>query len=186
MYRLPGLPPRSAISRCVPGIRHHLLVTTELRPTMTPWLSVESAKAKFEAFLTAPIGEESNGMTLSVLSGLSRLDLDPWGEAAWLSQQPKEIATAALGQRIARLPRGKWQLSDTAGIAARLVELLPGQDATRAGPGDLPVVNKKRPAFVLWLIAAGLALCLLLDVPAHVGRLLISDVPPAASLSSAR
>jgi hypothetical protein len=154
---------------------------------MTPYLSVDSAKAEFEAFLTAPIGEESNGMTLSVLSGLSRLDLDPWGEAAWLSQQPKEIATTALSQRIARMPRGNWQLSDTAGIAARLVNLLPGQGlATRAGPGDLPVVNQKRPAIVLWLIAAGLALCLLLDVPGHVGRLLISDVPPAASPFSAR
>jgi hypothetical protein len=37
---------------------------------------------EFENFLFAPIGEDSNGMVLSVLSALARLDIDPWQEAA--------------------------------------------------------------------------------------------------------
>lgn len=155
---------------------------------MTPWLSVDSAKAEFDAFLTAPIGEESNGMTLSVLSGLSRLGLDPWDEAAWLSQQSKETAIAALGHRIAHMPCGKWQLADATGIAVRLVALLPAQGLDTPGnPGDPAVKRKNRPAaIVLWLVAAGMALSLLFNVPAHVGRLLSGDATPVASSFQAR
>ena len=161
-------------------------------PTMTPYLSIEKAKAEFESFLFAPIGEESNGMTLSVLSGLSRLDVDPWDEAAWLSQQTKAVAIAQLAQRIARMPRGKWQLSETIGIASRLVELLPKHRAeSRSCPADLPTTKKKRPASIaLWLIAAGMALSLLFGAPGRVERLLIGDsvapvVTPAASSAPA-
>jgi hypothetical protein len=155
---------------------------------MTPWLSVDSAKAEFEAFLTAPIGEESNGMTLSVLSGLSRLGVDAWDEAAWLSRQPKDIAIATLGQRIASMPCGKWQLADATAIAARLVALLPERRLdTRALADDRAVESRKRPAaVVLWLVAAGIALSLLFNVPAHVERLLSGDVTPAASSFKAR
>lgn len=80
---------------------------------------------EFEAFLFAPVGEETNGMALSVLSALARLDMDPWADAARLARLPKDSAIVALGQIIARLPLGKWQSADTTAIATRLVELLP-------------------------------------------------------------
>ena len=44
--------------------------------------------AEFNDFLFAPIGEDGNGMLVSVLSGLARLDVDPWQEAAKLAQLP--------------------------------------------------------------------------------------------------
>jgi hypothetical protein len=102
-------------------------------------------------------------MTLSVLSGLSRLDVHPWDEAARLSQLPKERAIASLGEHIVRLPRGAWQLSDTTGIAARLVELLPKHAPhARANSPDLRPASKKPSASItLWLIAAGVAVSLL-------------------------
>jgi hypothetical protein len=44
---------------------------------VTPHLSVQTAKPGLEAFLFAAIGEEGNGMALSVLSGVSRLNIEP-------------------------------------------------------------------------------------------------------------
>jgi hypothetical protein len=81
--------------------------------------------SEFNGFLFAPIGEEDSGIQLTALSALSRLALDPWGEAARLSGLPKEIAAPALAAMIARLPRGRWEPSDIPAIAARLVQLLP-------------------------------------------------------------
>lgn len=144
---------------------------------MTPHLSIQTAKPEFEPFLFAPIGEEPNGMTVSVLSGLSRLDLDPWEEAARLSQLSKERAIAALSLCIGRLPLGTWQLSDTTSIASHLVELLPRHDPEVRADVRTPRVAEKNNAgsLALWLIAAGIAASLLLGVPARVERLLGGD-----------
>ena len=141
---------------------------------MTPYLTVQTPKPDLEAFLFAPIGEERNGMTLSVLSGLSRLEVDPWDEAAQLSQLPKDRAIAALDSRIAQLPLGKWLLSDTVAIATRLVDLLPKHSPH---PRAVAPTDNKRPSapLMLWLIAAGIAVLLLLGVPGRVGRILDGD-----------
>ena len=47
--------------------------------------SVANLGSEFDAFLFAPIGEEKNGMLLSVVSALARLNIDPWQEAANLA-----------------------------------------------------------------------------------------------------
>jgi hypothetical protein len=93
--------------------------------------------SEFNDFLFAPIGDEGNGMTLSVISALVRLDIDPWEEAAHLSDLSKEKAAQALAPIIARLPGGRWRPADTAGIAARLVGFLPRRDfvARQTAPG---------------------------------------------------
>lgn len=86
-------------------------------------------RAGFNDFLASPVGEDRNGMQLSLLSALVRLDLDPWDEAARLAHMPRGSAVKALGDMIARLPAGKWESADAARIAARLVARLPGPDA---------------------------------------------------------
>jgi hypothetical protein len=78
-------------------------------------------------FLFAPVGEEQNGVTLSVVSALTRLGLDPWEEAARLTPLPKARAAEALAALIARLPISRTQSSDDLAISQRLVELLPHQ-----------------------------------------------------------
>ena len=55
-------------------------------------------------FLFASIGEEQNGVTLSVVSALTRLGVDPWEEAARLTPLPKARAAETLAKLIARLP----------------------------------------------------------------------------------
>jgi hypothetical protein len=95
--------------------------------------------SEFNAFLFAPIGEEGNGMTLTVMSALTRLDIDPWREAARLSELSKERAVDALAPTIGRLSGGRWAFADTREIAARLVVFLPRRDAV--GPSHATAVG---------------------------------------------
>jgi hypothetical protein len=61
---------------------------------------------ELDPFLFASVGEEVDGIPLSVLSALSRLGLDPRGEAARLSDLAGEAAADQLAWTIARLPAG--------------------------------------------------------------------------------
>ncbi len=83
--------------------------------------------SEFDDFLYAPIAEESNGMTLSVLSALARQDVDPWEEAAMLTRLPGETAIRKLAALIAALPNGLAVRIDPESVAVRLVALLPGR-----------------------------------------------------------
>jgi hypothetical protein len=88
-------------------------------------------RSDLNGFLFADVGTEANGMTLSVLSTLARLGMDPWDEAGRLARQPKAKAIEGLARMIANVPSGLWPLPDATPIAARLVTLLP----TRGGGG---------------------------------------------------
>jgi hypothetical protein len=81
--------------------------------------------SEFDDFLFAPIGEDKNGMLVSVLSGLARADVDPWQEAAKLAQLPIEIATKELAALIGALPDRAASYPDPGTIANRLIALLP-------------------------------------------------------------
>jgi hypothetical protein len=61
---------------------------------------------EFDEFLCASIVEEKNGMALSVMSAFARRNVDPWQEAARLSQLPRDVATRELCAMIAELPHG--------------------------------------------------------------------------------
>jgi hypothetical protein len=98
---------------------------------MTPGASVSFFRPEFDNFLYAPIGGDRNEMSLSVLSALSRLNLDPWQEAAELSELPKDTATRRLASLIARLPGGRWTQADSGAIADRLIELLPHRSSSK-------------------------------------------------------
>jgi hypothetical protein len=81
-------------------------------------------------FLFASVGDQQNGMPLNVVSALTRLDVDPWEEAARLAALPKTLAAEALKPMIAQSPVFRRQQSDNLVISRRLVELLPsGQQA---------------------------------------------------------
>jgi hypothetical protein len=65
---------------------------------------VVTRRTEFDEFLYAPIGEEGNGMPLSVLSALARRHVDPWEEASRLAQLPRDAATRFLTALILSLP----------------------------------------------------------------------------------
>jgi len=108
-------------------------------------------------FLFASVGEEQNGVTLSVVSALTRLGLDPWAEAARLTPLPKARAAEALATLIARLPISRTLSPDDLAISQRLVELLPDQKT-------VPMEGRKRAAarhknyWQAMILLAGLAL----------------------------
>jgi hypothetical protein len=99
---------------------------------VTAAASVSFFRPEFDDFLYAPIGTDRNEMPLSVLSALSRLNVDPWREAAELSELPKGVATQRLASLIARLPGGRWPLADARAIADRLIQLLPHRGSSSA------------------------------------------------------
>jgi len=104
-------------------------------------------------FLFASVGEEQNGMPLSVISALTRLGVDPWKEAARLAALPKAVAAEALAPMIARLPIDRPQPSDNLAIT----QLLPlsGQSAP---PGRKRVGAKDKRYVQAVMLLACLAL----------------------------
>jgi hypothetical protein len=89
--------------------------------------SIPKPGSEFDAFLFAPVGDDGNGMLLSVLSALARLDVDPWQEAANLARLPRSTAIERLTFLIAALPGRPASQPDPEAIAARLIALLPGR-----------------------------------------------------------
>jgi hypothetical protein len=109
---------------------------------MTRCRSLAPLGCEFDRFLFAPIGLDGNGMLLSVLSALARLDVDPWQEAAQLAALPRDAAVDRLATLIAALPDGSPAKRDPGKIAGGLLELLPRQvradvpsDVTARGAG---------------------------------------------------
>jgi len=86
-------------------------------------------KSKFARFLYAPVGEERNGMLLSVLSALARLDVDPWQEAATLTKMPAQDATLRLASLLSTLPSDAVTLLAPSTVL-RLIALLPQEPAS--------------------------------------------------------
>ncbi len=113
---------------------------------------------EFDAFLFASVGEEVNGVPLSVLSALSRLGLDPRDEAARLAHLTKEAAADQLARMIARLSDRRWSLSEARRIASELIERLPlagvaGKD-DRHARGTKPTTGFRASSFLIYLALA--------------------------------
>jgi hypothetical protein len=85
----------------------------------------------FNDFLYADVGDDKNGMSLTVLSALARQNVDPWELAADLSRLPAESAHTKLIAMLEAVP-GHSALADRADVAARLIPLLPRVRSGRA------------------------------------------------------
>lgn len=110
--------------------------------------------SEFNGFLFAPVGDEKNGMMLTVLSALARLDVDPWREASELTRMPRAAASQRLTSLIAALPDAPSTWSQPGTSADRLIALLPRGDSASVAPrAKLPgadaVPNSRRVATVL-------------------------------------
>jgi hypothetical protein len=82
------------------------------------------------AFLYADVGDERNGMTLTMVSTIARIGRDPWEEAARLAALPKASATSQLAQIIHDVPTTNCSLAEASSVASRLVQLLPTNSGT--------------------------------------------------------
>jgi hypothetical protein len=134
-----------------------------------------------EPFLFSSIGEEKNGMPLTVLSAFVRFGADPWEEASRLAALPKTIASDALGAVIARVAEGRWQLPESAAIADRLVKLLPAPEAQvhpREADASRDMPRYRTAVWAMWLL---LAVALIFGAQEAKPR---PDVPSVAVSSS--
>src|ERR1043165_4904759 len=114
---------------------------------------------EFDSFLFASVGEEVDGIPLSVLSALSRLDLDPRDEAARLSHLTKETAADQLARMIAGLSERRWTLSEARGIAGRLIGRLPiSTTADKPDRFDTGAARTPQPSQFLLSLALSIAL----------------------------
>ncbi len=93
--------------------------------------------SEFEPFLLATIGEEKNGMPLSVLSALARQDIDPWQEAADLARMPKEAAKRRLATLMAGFATRQLSVPDPGATPSRLIALLPRSAVTAITSGKV-------------------------------------------------
>jgi hypothetical protein len=106
---------------------------------------ISSQGSEFQQFLYAPICEDPEGMTLSVLSALARQDIDPWTEAARLSQLSEETAVEQIVALLDALPRRIGASLDRVKVASRLSALLPRPIASNLS-GVRPAVGGQRLA----------------------------------------
>src|SRR5215831_10355889 len=98
---------------------------------MTLRRSFHPLRTDLDRFLFAAVGDEIDGIPLSVISALSRLGLDPWQEAGRLSSLSNREAIEQLARLIAELPGRFRSLDETREIADRLIQLLPRHDTDR-------------------------------------------------------
>ncbi len=96
---------------------------------------------EFDRFLYSSVGEDMSGMPLTVLSGLARMDVDPWEEASKLTQLPRESAVRQFASLLGALRNPPTAGLDFARIAAPLIALLPRWAACRRPRGH----NRRRP-----------------------------------------
>jgi len=154
---------------------------------MTHSASVPLLGSEFDVFLFAPVGDDLNGMQLSVLSAFARLDVDPWQEATSLARLPRVDAKDRLISLLAALPTEPTTYREAATIATRLITLLPRE--TGSIPSYRTILSAGEPtnrqavgrAVIAYVILVGFLLSLQLfavsrQMPAQTG-----DVQAASS-----
>jgi hypothetical protein len=135
---------------------------------MTHAAAVGALAPEFDDFLFALIGEERNGMLLSVVSALARLNVDPWQEAASLAQLPGKTATRRLASLIAALPDKPTTQLDPGANAARLIAYLPRRIGSSAAspevsrsvtiPAVMQFQSVRYAALILLVLLGGLGI----------------------------
>jgi hypothetical protein len=112
---------------------------------LTPLIGEE-----FDSFLHASVGEERSGMTLSVLSALARLDLDPWEETAALASMPRDRAKERLAALFKVSTKALAPELSSHVVAARLIALLPSPSNLKI-PAPVSAVKARSSSVVALL-----------------------------------
>ena len=130
-------------------------------------------RTDLDGFLFAPVGNEIDGVPLSMISALARLGLDPWEEAGRLSSLSKPEAVEQLARLIAEVPGTGRPLAEAREIAGRFIGLLPGRHCDRSPTLQVQIrplyrMSTSRP-LRLWLICFVLAAVALISMIVHGG-----------------
>jgi hypothetical protein len=150
-----------------------------LRPLYCPF------RPDLDNFLYAAVGEERDGVPLSLISAFVRLDLDPWHEASRLALLQKPEAGAQLAEMILRLPEMSSPLPEARRIADELIELLPGRAELREAARGSRAKGVTIAPGNAFLLAGLLLVALVLAGMAATGDLPIGNRAPPEPLQSA-
>jgi hypothetical protein len=139
---------------------------------MTPIASIAALGPEFDDFLFAIIGDDRNGMQLSVVSVLARVDLDPWYEAATLAELPAELAALRLAPLLAALSERTLQQASAKTTAVRLIALLPRRANASTPPAvrGLGAASATHPRALPTPILIAIYLILSLGIQVFVAR----------------
>jgi hypothetical protein len=100
----------------------------------------------FDRFLYASVGEDRNGNVVTVLSTLARLGVDPWDEAADLSDLACADARNRLGALLSRFNDVPALVREHGSMTARLLELLPktsGRETIQGAVMSAPAIASR-------------------------------------------
>ena len=127
-----------------------------------------------DEFLFATVGEEIEGVSLSVISALVQLGLDPWQEAGRLSSLSSREAAEQMARLIAELPGSLRPREEAREIARRLVGLLPKHNTPRAAAPLVQIQLRYRkrassPPPSYWIVLGLLTAAALLSIVLHGG-----------------
>jgi hypothetical protein len=106
---------------------------------MTLRRSFRLLRSDFNKFLFATVGDEIDGMPLSVISALARLGLDPREEAGRLSSLSNQEAVEQLARLIAEVPGNIRPLREARVLAEGLAGLLPKHDPSQTSAPQLQI-----------------------------------------------
>ena len=107
-----------------------------------------SLDPQFDRFLYAELCEHDE-MTVSVLSTLTRQNIDPWQLADRLTQLPKAQAVKMLASIVQESDHGRWSPSGANEVAVRLIELLPSQNHFGMAA---PSMGNLKGYLMIWLL----------------------------------
>lgn len=140
---------------------------------MTRLDALRPVTGPLDPFLYSSIGEDRAGGTVTVLSALSRLGLDPREAAADLSALSRDEARVRLDGLLARCGDVPALADDHDALALRLIALLPNTASRKRTPRARPAMSGNLRALVVGLapLLAVLAVILLL------ARVLLPDIP---------
>ena len=122
--------------------------------------TVAVPSSRYNDFLFSVICEEANGTQLSVLSALTRIDVDPWEEAARLSAMTEPIAKSRLIFLLNRTSDRSWTPSQKTAIATRLIERLRSTNGNSgSAPAQFSEINGRMLTFLVcwWSFAIAVA-----------------------------
>ena len=133
-------------------------------------------------FLFATVGEERNGIPLSMISALAQLCLDPWDEASRLCSLAKQEAVERLAGLILRLP-GTRRPSEARQIAFGLIDVLPTHNGP---PGPVENIGRPKPQNIApgkmcWLICLALTMAAFILMGTQSGLLSGNPQPPSTA-----
>ena len=145
---------------------------TNLRASLRP------LRPDLDKFLFAAVGNETEGMPLSVISALTRLGLDPWEEAGRLSSLRNGEAVEQLARLIAELPGKPGPLGQARKIASGLVPLLPKHNSDPRSALQVQIRPRyRRPVPTLPKLSEFWIACFVLAAAALVSALFHGGFP---------